>query len=74
MEVYIDINTIKDFVILLVAGILYGWYCYKRGLIVGWDNAMYELEKSGYLYVDDDGEVKRYSDKEYRNILRETNN
>lgn len=72
MDIHIDIDTLKFFIALLVSGICYGWYCYKRGLKVGWDDAMYELERSGYLYIDDEGEVRRYNDKEYRDIIRES--
>jgi hypothetical protein len=72
MDIHIDIDTIKFFIALLVSGIGYGWYCYKRGLKVGWDDAMYELERSGYLYIDEEGEVRRYNDKEYRDIIRES--
>ena len=50
---------------VIIAGIIYGWYCYNQGKKCGWDDAMYSLEEIGFLQVNDEGEVCRITDKEY---------
>lgn len=59
-------DQIFFFLALVVSGSLYGWYCYNKGTKRGWDKAIFSLEDAGMLYVDDDGEVCRVSDKEFK--------
>jgi hypothetical protein len=66
MDIHIDLEAVKFFVVLVIAGSAYGYYVYRKGLIRGWDNAMYSLEEEGLIHIDDDGEVLRVSDKEYK--------
>ena len=66
MEFYISLETIEFFITIVVAGVCYGFYCYRNGLRRGWDNAMYTLEEEGIISIDDTGEVARVDDKKYK--------
>lgn len=70
MDIHIDLETVKFFVVLVIAGSAYGWYCYRKGLMRGWDRSIYSLEDAGFLYVDEDGEIQRVSDRQYNEFKR----
>jgi hypothetical protein len=59
-------EEIKFFIALVIAGSLYGYHVYRKGIKRGWDDAIYTLEDAGVVYVDDAGDVCRVSDKEFR--------
>lgn len=66
ITIEISWEEIKFFFALCIVGSLYGWHCYKLGMKRGWDSSIYSLEDAGFLYVDDDGQVIRVTDKEFR--------
>ena len=71
--IYLEISweEVKFFLVLVVVGVCYGYYTYRQGMRRGWDSAIYGLEDAGVIHVNDEGEVCRISDKEYKNIQRE---
>lgn len=71
MDIHIDLETVKFFVVLVIAGAGYGYYVYRQGLMRGWDNAMYSLEEEGLIQIDEEGEVLRVSDREYHNFTKQ---
>jgi hypothetical protein len=71
MDIHIDAEQLKMFGAIVIAGALYGHYLYKKGLRLGWDDAMYCLSDAGMIEVDEDGEVKRISDVQYRKFRAE---
>ncbi len=69
MEINISIGweEIKFFLALVVAGLGYGYHCYRTGIRKGFDDAMYTLEYEGIVKIDDETlEVSRVSDNEFR--------
>lgn len=71
MDFHIDLDTIKLFSVVVIAGSIYGHYLFKKGIKLGWDDAMYSLESAGLIQIDDNGEVLRLSDREYNKIKKE---
>ena len=69
MDIHIDRETVEFFIALVLSGSVYGWYCYKQGIKRGWDDSIFSLEDAGFLQIKDNGEVKRISDKEYKEYL-----
>lgn len=75
MDIHIDLEAVKFFVVLVIAGSLYGWYCYKQGIKVGFDDAMYMLQEEFIVKIDDETlEVSRVSDHEFRKYKEEYEN
>ncbi len=66
ITIEISWEEIKFFIALVIVGSLYGLYVYRKGFMRGFDNAIYRLEDSGVVYVDEAGDVCRVSDKEFR--------
>ena len=54
------------FIITVICGIGYGYYCYKNGLRSGAENAMFYLEELKFIRIDDEGEIRRISDREFK--------
>lgn len=71
MDIHIDLETVKFFVLLVISGVGYGYYCYRNGLKRGWDDCAYALESSGVIEIDDDGEILRVSDRDYHEFKRQ---
>lgn len=65
VTIEISWEEIKFFIALVVAGACYGYYVYNKGLKKGWDDAIYSLEDAGVVYVDEDGDVCRVSDRDF---------
>lgn len=64
MDIHIDLESLKMFVAIVVAGSVYGHYLYKRGLRKGWDDLAFELEDAGIINVDEEtGEITRAAKK-----------
>lgn len=66
MDFHIDINDLKLFCAIVVAGVTNGYFLYRKGLRVGWDNCSYVLSDAGLIDIKDDGEIIRVSDREYQ--------
>lgn len=71
MDIHIDLETIKFFVVLVIAGSLYGYYVYRQGIKRGWDDCAYTLENEGLIEIDDEGAINRVSDTQFRKFQRE---
>jgi hypothetical protein len=55
------------FIITLICGIGYGFFCYRNGLRTGAENAMFYLEDLRYIKIDDEsGEISRITDREFK--------
>lgn len=66
MDIHIDLEQIGFFISLVVIGVASNWYYYNKGLKKGWDNLAFELESELLIEINDDGEIKRLSDKEFQ--------
>jgi hypothetical protein len=62
---FISIEIIY-FIVTLICGVLYGMYCYKSGLRAGAENTLDFLEEINYIRIDDEGEVRRVKDREFK--------
>jgi hypothetical protein len=70
MDIHIDSEQLKLFFAIVIAGAVYGQWLYRKGLRHGWDQSIYSLEDAGFLQVDEEGEVKRVSDRQYKEYKR----
>lgn len=59
-------EEIKFFIALVIAGSLYGYHVYRKGIKRGFDDCAYLLAEEGVIFIDDDGNIGRVSDKEFR--------
>lgn len=58
---YISIEQIEFFIVLVIAGSLYGWYCYNKGIDAGVDDILTFLEDNQIISIDPDtGEISRF--------------
>lgn len=71
MDIHIDLETIKFFVVLVISGSLYGFYVYRQGIKRGWDDCAYTLENEGLIEIDDEGGINRVSDTQFKKFQRE---
>lgn len=71
MDIHIDLEAVKFFVVLVIAGSLYGYYVYRQGIKIGWDDAMYTLENEGLIEIDDEGKINRVSDTQFKKFQQE---
>lgn len=66
MDFHIDLETLEFFVALVIAGGVYGNYLFNKGIRIGWDNAMYTLQEENIISINEEGEVYRVNDKQYK--------
>lgn len=66
MDIHIGLDQLGLLVSIVVLGVASNWYYFRRGRMIGWDSAMYELCDSNLIDIDDDGEIKRISDREFQ--------
>lgn len=60
-------TDILYFIITIVCGVGYGYYCYKNGLRAGAENAIFYLEDLNFITVDEEsGEINRVSDRQFK--------
>lgn len=58
---YISVETLEFFFMLVVAGSLYGYHCYHQGLQRGVDEIILYLEEQEIISIDPDtGEIGRF--------------
>ena len=68
-----DFNLIVEFLIIFSIGLSGGLFSYRLGKKSGWDDLAYQLAYLSIIDIDEDGEIIRVSDKEYRKVQRELN-
>lgn len=58
---YISIETIEFFIMLVLSGSVYGWYCYKQGIQRGANEVIAYLEEEQIIYINPEtGEIEPY--------------
>lgn len=64
MDIHIDIEQVKMFAAIAIAGSVYGHYLYTKGLKKGWDDLAYSLLEENIIDIDDEtGEIKRSTNR-----------
>ena len=66
MDIHIDLGQIGFFIALIIVGVASNWYYHRKGLKEGWDNLAYLLSDEGLIDIDEDGEIHRVSDHEFK--------
>ena len=69
----IDFNLIVEFLIIFSIGLSGGLFSYRLGKKTGFDDCAYQLAYLAIIDIDENGEIIRVSDKEYRKVQRELN-
>ena len=69
----IDFNLIAEFLIIFSIGLSGGLFSYRLGKKSGWDDCAYQLAYLAIIDIDENGEIIRVSDKEYKRVQMELN-
>ena len=54
MDIHISLDQLGLLVSIVVLGVASNWYYFRRGRMIGWDSAMYELCDSNLIDIDDE--------------------